>query len=279
VEAEASLVLSQAYVLESRIRLAHRFSSRARKLFVRHSDAAGQAEALAIESYSASALGMDAEAVHAANEGIALRARIDSPGAQVLGLNYLGVASFWAKDFGTACGVLDDSVSIANCDSSGASASFRPLVNLCFTEMLRVVQIESDGQRPADLSALQDYIFRTKTVAEKVGQDALTPYDSAIGLLLLELCACFLLSRSGRLNEADSCFMACFDRASRLPRTSWLHAIVWWARLEREKAYGDVDTAIVSAQAMAEYAKHGEHIKLQALANSLEATLRTQYCQ
>lgn len=273
LEAEAALVLSHAYVLESRLRLAHLTSARAQKLFLGDSNAAGQAEALAILSYSAIALGFDSQALQAANDGLALRADAGSPLGQACGLNCLGVASFWTKDFGTARGVLEASIWFAN-QSNDAAAGFQPLVNLCFSEILRTVEHERNGQGPADLSDLEQLVSRARAMAADGESPVLNKGTRDMGLMLLDFSSCFIASRWGRTQEADAFYLACLESASRLPRTSWLHAVLWWARAERAVVYGDIDKSLASLEAMRVSAKAGEHAQLQALAITLEATLR-----
>ena len=63
VEAEAFLVLGQADLLESRIRLAYKVSSRAHELFRQESNTNGQADSLALMGHAACMLGRSEEAV------------------------------------------------------------------------------------------------------------------------------------------------------------------------------------------------------------------------
>ncbi len=273
LEAEAALVLSHAYVLESRLRLAHRMSSRAQQLFARSSNAVGQAEALAVRSYSASAIGLDSQALQAACDSISLRTDAPSPLAQARGLNYLGVASSWTGDFATARGALEASIWFAN-QANDAATAFHPLVNLCFAEVLRIVGHDRDCHAPADLSDLERQVARARAMAASGQSGAFHRATRDIGFLLLDFAGCFIASRRGRTDDADACYLACLERATRFPRTSWVHAVVWWARVERAVAYGDIETSIASLQAMGELAQAGEHAQFQALAETLAATLR-----
>jgi hypothetical protein len=196
---------------------------------------------------------MDSEAVRAANDGISLRANTESPVVQATGLNYLGVASFWAKDFGTASGTLEASICFVNEESDDAAACFHPLVNLCFCEVLRIIDGESKRRSPADISMLEKLISQARTLEKRGQTGTLNQGTSDIGFLLLDFSSCFASIRSDRLEDADIYYLACLNRASRLPRNSWLQAIVLWARLEHAKGYGDIEKAIVSAQAMGEF--------------------------
>lgn len=273
LQAEAALVLSHAYVLASRLRLAHRMSSRAHRLFARDCNAAGQAEALAIHSYSASALGLDSQALQSACDSISLRSDTLAPLAQARGLNYLGLASSWTGDFATARGALEASIWFAN-QADTAGAAFQPLVNLCFAEVLRAVEHDRHCREPADLSDLEQLVARARAMAGSGQSGAFHPAGRETGLLLLDFAGCFIASRRGRTDDADACYLACIERAARFPRSSWVHAVAWWARVERAVAYGDIETSIASLQAMGELAQAGEHARFQALAGTLAETLR-----
>ncbi|MBC7468214.1 MAG: hypothetical protein H7322_02690 [Ramlibacter sp.] len=273
-QAEAALVLSHAYVLESRFSLARLTSARASRLFVADSNATGQAEALAILSYSASALGLDAQALQAADDGIALRHASAAPLGHACGMNYLGVASFWAGDFATARRVLEASIWFAD-QAGDASVGFQPLVNLCFVEVLRIVDAERKVHGgAADLSELEQLVSRARTMAATGKVGCFNPGIRDIAFVLLDFSCCFIASRWGHTEAADAFYLACLERSRRLPANSWLHAVLWWARAERAIGYGDIDKSIASLEAMAEAARCGEHAQLQALAATLESTLR-----
>lgn len=273
LQAEALLVLSRAYVLESRLKLAHETSARAHALFARESNAAGGAEALAIYSYSASALGLDGPALQAACDSMSLRTDAASALAQARGLNYMGVASSWTRDFSTARNALEASIWFTR-QASDPAAGFQPLVNLCFAEVLQTVEHERLHQQPADLAELERLLARARAMASSGQFAGFHKGALDIGLLVLEFCSCFVSSRLGRTVDADAHYLACLERAARFPRTSWVHAVLWWARLERAVSYGDIEASIASLHAMGQAAKAGEHVQLQVLARTLEATLR-----
>jgi len=273
VQATALCVLSQACVLDSRFRLAYRLSSRAGRLFRRHSDADGQAESLAILSYSAATLTKCEQASRAARESVALRAHSKSALVQSLGLNYSGVAAFWARDFGSSSGVLDAAAWLVKGHSRSAVASFQPLVNRAFCEVLRVVEPERNGWSSHEYSFLTDTVSLAGATERNEATGFLNKVTADIGLLLLDFERCFLASRLGQLDEADEHYLHCLSRASRVPRSSWLHAILWWSRLERAKAKGQVGSAIASAAAMRQAAIAGEHLQLASLAARFESLL------
>lgn len=273
MEAEAALVLSQAYVLESRFRLAHAMSARAQKLFKRESNAARMAEALAVHSYSASALGLDGPALQAACDSMSLRTDTASALAQARGLNYMGLASSWTRDFATARNALEASIWFTR-QASDTATGFQPLVNLCFAEVLQIVERERLRQAPADLAELERLVARGHVMASSGQSGTFQKGTLDIGLLLLEFCRCFVASRLGRTVDADAHYLACLELASRFPRTSWVHAVLWWARVERAVAYGDIEASMGSLRAMGQAARAGEHAQLEALARTLQDTLR-----
>ncbi|HMA06618.1 MAG TPA: hypothetical protein VKP68_02075 [Ramlibacter sp.] len=276
VEAEAYLVLGQAYLLESRIRLAYKVSSRANELFRDDSNAAGQSDSLAVMSHAASMLGRSEEAVRTADDGIALCGRGASPRAYAYGYNYLGVAATWSRDFARAGEALEASVWFAEHKSDAASAGFHPWVNLCFCELLQIVESERAG-RCADLSKLRSLVLHGQAMAQKGDTAMLRPGTSRdAGLIMLDFASCFSACRAGLLEEAYRHFAACRDRTCAMPRPGWLQALVWWSRLELARAHGNAELSIRSAHAMGIFAKRGEHAQLQALAHSLEADVMTQ---
>jgi hypothetical protein len=273
MEAEAALVLSHAYVLESRFRLAHGMSSRAHKLFQQASNTRGVAEALAIHSYSASALGFDGPALQAACDSMSLQADTASALAQARGLNYMGLAASWTRDFATARSALEASIWFSR-QASQPGAAFQPLINLCFNEVLQIVERERLGRGPADMGELERLLAQARVMADSGQSSGFHRATLEIGLLLLEFGSCFIASRRGVTVDADAHYLACLERAARFPRTSWVQAVLWWARVERAVCYGDIEASIRSLHAMAEVAKAAEHAQLHGLAMTLEATLR-----
>ncbi|MFC5497403.1 hypothetical protein ACFPOE_07650 [Caenimonas terrae] len=272
MQAQAALVLSQAHVLESRFRLAHETSAQARKLFQQAGHGAGVAEALAIHSYAASALGLDGPALQAACDAMSLQTDASAL-AQARGLNYMGLAATWTRDFATARKALEASIWYTRQAGDGAAA-FQPLINLCFSEVLQIVERERLHQGPADLAELERRVCQARAAADSGPSVAVHPATRDIGLLLLDFAGCFIASRRGRTEDADACYLACLEKASRFPRTSWVQAVLWWARVERAVCYGDIEASVSSLHAMAAVARAGEHAQLHALAKTLEATLR-----
>ena len=273
MEAGAALVLSQAYVLDSRFRLAHAMSSRAHQLFKQAGNLPGVAEALAIHSYCASALGLDSAALQAACDSMTMHADGASAQARALGLNYMGVAASWTRDFATARSALEASIMFSR-QAGDKGAALQPLINLCFTEVLQIVELERLQQGPADLAELERLVAQARVMADSGQPSGLHRATLDIGLLLLDFSSCFVASRRGHTKQADAAYLACLEKASRFPRTSWVQAVLWWARVERAVCYGDIEASIRSLHAMGEVAGAGEHAQLQALAKTLESTLR-----
>lgn len=270
LQGQALLVLAHAYVLESRFRLAYRCCSQARDCFVRHSDGRGRAESAGVLSYVLTALGLDELAAQAAVECISMPQSAPAPLVQAFGLNYSGVAAFWAQDFATASGVLEASAWYAS-EAPGGGAGFHPLVNAGLCEALRIVHGEAD----ADLSQMERIVARARAMEHR-GRVGTLPLGSRdIGLLLLAFEECFLACRQGNLEEADVCYQVCRDLATHLPPTSWLHAVTWWARVEWAQARERRAEARSSAAQMAASARLGEHTPLRVLGLSIEHSLRS----
>ena len=271
IEAEAYLVLGQAYLLESRLRLAYKVSSRANELFRQDSNRAGQSDSLAVMSHAACMLGRSEEAVQTADDGIALCGRGASPRAYAFGYNYLGVAATWSRDFARANEALEAAVGFAKQQSVAGCASFHPWVNLCFCEALQIVESERAG-RSTDPARLRSLVLRGQAMVQEGRVAMLRPGTSTdIGLIILDFASCFSACRAGLLEDAYEHFTDCRDRTCAMPRPGWLHALVWWCRLELARAHGNVPLSIHSSHAMGIFAGRGEHAPLQALANSLEA--------
>lgn len=273
MEAQAALVLSHAGILDSRFKLAHEMSSRAHRLFKRASDRAGLAEALALHSYSASALGLDGPALQAACDSMSLQTDTESALSQARGLNYMGLAATWTRDFTTARNALEASIWFSR-QAGEPAAAFQPLINLCFNEVLQIVERERLKQGPADLDELERLVARARVMADSGQAGGFHKATADIGLLMLEFASCFIASRRGRTQEADAFYLGCLEKAARFPRTSWVQAILWWARVERAVCYGDIEASISSLHAMGTVAGAGEHAQLQGLAKTLEDTLR-----
>ena len=188
------------------------------------------------------------------------------------GLNYYGVASFWMRKYGTARGVLDAACQFAVEETGTAAATFQPLTKACFSEVLRATDSQMEGHR-FDASDLERRVTQARDLARAGVTGNLLKGSADAGMFLLEFESCFLASRTGRSAEADAHYLGCLERASKLPRSSWMWALVWWARLERAKAAGELREAAVSANAMVAMAQTSEHVPLKALADVLRADI------
>lgn len=270
LQAQAMLVLAHAYVFESRFRLACRCCTRARELFVRHGDAGGLAEASGVLAYVAATLGLQDHARQCAAEGLSLRDGAAGPLAQAFGLNYAGVAAFWARDFATASGLLDAAAWYATNQSPGGAAAFHPLVNAAACEALRILLAEPE----ADLGRMERIVGRARAMEQRGRIATLRLGSRDIGLLLLAFEECFLACRRGDLEEAEVCYRVCSQQSARLPATSWLYAVNWWARAERAQAHGRLAEARSCAAAMAKSAELGQHVPLRTVGLALKYALQ-----
>jgi hypothetical protein len=268
LHAQACLLVAQALSLESQYALAARFAARARQLFAQQQDAGGQAESVLLVSAIESALGHDREAVEAAELATAGVHGLQRRAAA--GLNYRGVAALWRNDYATARGVLDTACGLAPEEAGRSASAFHPLVNAIFAEALRNADLRMQGQ-PAQLAELEMLVAHAWALVKTGDTRCLVDISPTPGLFLLSFATCFLASRSGEADRADRYYLKCLEHAAGLPQASWMHALVWWARLERTTAAREVQEAGVSAQRMLVVALDSEHVPLKSLARRLGA--------
>jgi hypothetical protein len=268
LEAEACALLAGVLTLESRFSWARSFATRARGLFEKHHDGAGMAASLLALSYVESAIGNDELSVRAAEDTIAGVDGVQRRGAA--GLNYRGVAAFWAGDFGTARGVLDAACQLTREETGSGAAVFHPLANAIFTEVLRCAQMRMQGHR-VDFSELLRLLADQERLVKAGATATLTGISAEPGLLLYDFASCFAASRTGDAARADRHYLSCLRRASRLPEGAWMRGLAWWARLERTTAAGEVQETNASVRRLMEAAGAGEHVPMKNLAARLAA--------
>ncbi len=266
LEASASLLLAQALTLESQFDWARRFADRAQQLFHEVGDPAGALEALLALSHVESALGRNEEALRAASEAVSGSRHL--PLLQAAALDAVGVASLWAGDYGTARGALDAACEMARKQAGPRDASFQPLVNAAFAEVLRCVDQRLQGLA-VDVPELESLLARAGQLKAVGATAGWVPAAPAAGLLLLEFASFQGAHLAGDAARADGHYLACLGRAARLPEGSWMRALVWWARLERAMAARNAQEVLESAQALAHVSQAGEHEPMKRLASRL----------
>lgn len=267
----ALLVLSQCDAQDSRLRRAFELSSRAARQFELASNPEGQAEALALSGYAASALHFDV-ATDIAQQGALLR-QCAGELAQAKALNYLGVASLWARDFDGADSALQAAVWYADSHACGALA-FQPAVNWCFSETVRLFCMPRDEAR--DLSRLFTLLHGCMRRLVRGETATLNAGAPSVGLLaLLEFSHCFAHARAGYPEQALLHAVACESHASQLPPLNWGRALAWWARCELALARNDRRLAAVYAQQMVLVARAGEHSRMAGIGRQILQGLRT----
>lgn len=269
-EAQACLLLAGVLTVESRFAWARKFATRAQALFSSHDDATGWADSTLALSYVDGALGDDLLAARAAEEALAGANQLHRRGAA--GLNYRGVAAFWAGDYGTARGVLDAACQLTREETGSSASVFHPLSNAVFTEVLRCAH-GSMARHRVDFSELARLLCEQDKLLKAGATGSLIGFSADPGLLLYEFASCFAASRTGDAALADRHYLACLQRAARLPGSSWMWALVWWARLERTMAAGTAKEAAASVQRLLETAAAGEHVPMKRLAGRLAAEL------
>ncbi|MBL0426362.1 hypothetical protein [Ramlibacter alkalitolerans] len=265
-QAEASSLLAQVLTLQSQFRLAAQLANRARAAFAELQDPAGAADAMLTLSYVESALGHAESAAAAAAQVSAGNCTVQRREAS--GLTYRGIAAIWRGDYGTARGVLDSACELSPQEVGSGAAAFQPLVNAIFAEVLRSAELRMKGNR-SELTQLEALLAEAWKLAKTGSTKCLVSISALPGMFLLCFSTCFYASRSGQSARADKYYLKCLEHASRLPETSWMQALVLWARLERSIAAREVHEAVVSAGRMLVVAGAGEHEPMKALARRL----------
>jgi hypothetical protein len=266
LEASASLLLAQVLTLESRFDWAQRFANRAHLLFRDLSEPVESCEALLSLSYAESALGRDEVALGAASNAVSYARH--APHLSAAGLNYVGVVSFWRREYGMARDVLDAACESAPGQGKHRSASFQPLVNAAFTELLRCADLRMQGRR-ADTSGLVMLVANARELEKRGATESLSQAASYAGLFLLEFESFYLAHLTGDASRADSHYLSCLKRSSRLPESSWMQGLVRWAQLERALVSTDASQVAESAMALASSYQGSEHVHMKNLARRL----------
>jgi len=263
VEASAALLLAQVLTLESRFDWAQRFANRANLLFQELSEPVEGSEALLSLSYAQSALGQDEVALEAASNVVS-HAR-HAPHLSAAGLNYVGVVSFWRREYGMARDVLDAACESAPGQSKHRSAAFQPLVNAAFTELLRCADLRMQGRR-ADVSDLVKLVAKARELQKRDATESLSHAASSAGLFLLDFESFYVAHLARDASRADSHYLSCLERSSRLPESSWMQGLVRWAQLERALVSADASQVAVSALALVSSYQGSEHMHMKNLA-------------
>jgi hypothetical protein len=271
LHAGASLLLAQVLSLQSSFAWARRFGTRARDLFAGEQQPNGVADAMLCLSYIDSALGHEELAVCAADAAIA--GGEGSTRRSAAGLNYRGVAAIWSGEYREARALLATACQLAPQEAGSPSAVFQPQANAVFNEVLRCARMRMEGHR-VDLSELQLLLERQWALVKAGTTGSLISTSVDPGLFLLDFASCFLASRCGQDAAADRHYLACLQRAARLPQTSWMQALVLWARLERTLAAGDAEQVASTAAGLVAVADAGEHAPMRAFARRLAAEAR-----
>jgi hypothetical protein len=183
-------------------------------------------------------------------------------------LDCMGLAALWSGEYGRARGLFDEARRHAAQEPGEHPSGFQPLAHGMLAEVLQCMELQARGERPdfADLDVLVEEGWRLVKSAEAA---PLAGGCDGPGVFLLEFASCFLTSRASRLADANEHYVGCLEQAARLPSTSWMHALVWWARLERTLAAGATGEAALSVASMVAAADAGEHVPMKELAHLL----------
>ena len=270
-ECRAQLLLCHADILGSRLQSAYRLAQDLVPAFQRHGDAVGHVEALTLLSYTTASLGLKELSLDAAEQVCGLQDTGDAPETRrAAALNYRGVASFWAGDLSSAETFLEASLRYAAWTGAGAKL-FHPLVNRCFTEVLRV-----DGlltPRRVDFEGLNRSTAQLVALAKTESTATLNGVPPVVGLLLTDFISSYLAMCVGDRDDVDRLLGTFSDRAKKLPSNSWLHALPWWVRGAQAYRDGDIVAAQNGMLRLETLAVQGEHQSLARLARARQQRL------
>jgi diguanylate cyclase (GGDEF)-like protein len=241
-EARALGLLGHCDRLVSRFRLAHDSSQRAAQLFKTLGDVAGEARALSTQSYVASCLGRNEDAVEAALLCVRLSEHLSDPELQSYAHNNLGVAYLWSRRFDKATPAFEAAVTLARASRS-ATAAFHPGLNLACTESFRLVTERSfSGHLPnADgLQTLVDRALSELDASRQLGlQEGMLITMRALQFLFSALSKCWNGDPAGTSRDLDDAR----KWTGRYQATNWLQSLESWVRGELAWSLNDVGRA------------------------------------
>lgn len=269
LRAQTLLLAAQLDTTDSRMSRAQVFSHQAKRAFEALGDAQGMAEALGVHSYTSSALGDHGLARQSAQGCADLHSVTRWPRTRALGLNYLGVASFWQGDHLGATHALD-AARDAIAHTRRTTQGFQPLVNQVFNQYVALSAQRRSANDPSASSFFRHLeVARRLALAGDAGSVGHVSPDIGL-IILLFLCAQAATLR-GRTHDADIYSEACRRRTERLATTSWLRALPHWCLHDAARARGDRRTVAVAAWSLLHAARLGEHQPLTALGDQLLA--------
>lgn len=272
-EARAHLLLARLDVVCSRMHRAKAQSAVAAQQFARHEDGLSQSVALSVNSYACAALGLEDQSQASAKLAFDLQESLCLSQGPSMALNYLGVASFWSATYEDSDALLEASVSLAQ-GSSTPDAGFQPLLNRCFNEMLVLHDsIANQGIVEPDPTRLVKLLQQTLNAAKSAQPHHADVPTASIAFTLMHFVSAMAMTHCHDLKAAYEHLSACKERLQAFPADSWLHALVPWSEVELYRLKEDRCKALRAAQRMRVAAYRGEHVPVQSLAQSLEASL------
>lgn len=270
-KADAYLLLSRAEFIDSRASSAHELSALALKCAESSHDPSRAAEALELQSCTATLLGWTELAASSAKQSLRLRGQLPDFMALANSYNYLAVATAWAGDFRNADSLFRESALFAS-ESRAPDQRFQPLVNQCFSQMLSIhahTHPQPDAERQeVDMDLLHSRFEECRQMLLAGQTGVLNQGMQDLVTLLLVTLGCQVSSLKGELDTAHSYLQACRSRANRLPKTHWARALHWWADLEHARTSRDHRRERLSRNAMQESARTGQHRPLLLLARN-----------
>jgi hypothetical protein len=150
---------------------------------------------------------------------------------------------------------------------------FQPLVNAAFAEVLHCAQRRMQGHR-IDLSQLESLLASAWERVRAGAPASVLDVSADAGRFLLDFASCYAACLAGDTARADFHYLASLQRALKLPESSWMRALLWWARLERSMLARDAQEIATCARALVSVAHAGEHKPMARLAARLDAEAR-----
>lgn len=277
MKAGALLLTAQADVLDSRMGSAAHFAHKAAQAFEKLQELPDQAKALAMLSYAQGCAGLIQESKENAQACALLAEPFDDVLGSAMGLNYLGVAAFWAGDVRESQDVLETAASmVLSVDTP--SLDYQPLVNMCFNKLLQVhrlslaagsIQPGAVVKAQAPCQKLMELLSRAQRLDRVLWPTALSERARHIARTLLHYGTALGLLYQGEARHALPYLVLGEHNAMHLPAGSWLHAMSSWYAAEEARLRGDLEGAKFFAQKMLQASRAGHNRPMQGLAQGL----------
>lgn len=274
LRAQSELTLAQVDILESRFEFARNRSSRAAEVFQKAGDQTLLPLAREVQSYAHVSAGHPAEALRLAHAGLVLREKSANPRHLAQGLNYLGVAQTWSGELAPALGSLEAAVWYAQ-ESQTPEAQLHPLLNLGLARLMAFPVVALPDPYSAEVQEFRELLTRMHRVSGDAAHLRVTLHAGVapVANVFLQFLTASGLALANDCETAAAHLVNCNMWLLHLPRTSWLHALGWWAQGTWAIRRQDFPRAMRCAREMESAAKAGGHVPLQTVAARMQREL------